>query len=162
MLGVLLLYVILLSGVESNWDAGNSDLSEQHLGFSHVNMTCNDAGNVCQHCFTTLFYGQRFLAVTEITREPYKFQFSVHEGNRDRIWYFTQDDPGEEYRWCETPHVEPSEDIPVAYRYTLCFQNIFAGLSIPSGCRRPVAVVTHDSHNYHQEIRGQQILLCLP
>ncbi|XP_038048701.1 uncharacterized protein LOC119724068 [Patiria miniata] len=163
MLQILLACLMLVvSRVESNWNAEESDSSKAKMGFSRINMTCNDAEDVCQHCVIIPLFGQEFLTVVEYTKDPYQLEVSVQEGRQSRDWTFSQDDLAGKYRWCESAYSEASWDYDHSWRYTICYENIFDDISVPEDCAKPLAVVTHESHYYDDEVRGQQMLFCLP
>ncbi|XP_038049758.1 uncharacterized protein LOC119723266 [Patiria miniata] len=162
MLRILLTCQVRITRVESNWEAENSDPSDANLGFSLINMTCNDAMDLCQHYFILPLYTHEALAVFEYTKDPYKLLVGGREGIQSRDWRFVQDDCDEKYRWCESVDSEASWDYDQSWRYTICFENSFDDISIPEGCAKPLAVVTYDTHHYDDKVRGQQMLLCLP
>ncbi|XP_038049660.1 uncharacterized protein LOC119723169 [Patiria miniata] len=162
MLRILFSCLMLICRVESNWEAEDSDPSDANLGFSLINMTCNDAMDLCQHNYIASVHSREVLAVFEYTKDPYKFQVSVREGKQSKDWSFFQDDLDGKYRWCESVDSKASWEFDYSRRYTACFENSFDDISIPEGCAKPLAVVTYDTHLYDDKVRGQQMLLCLP
>ncbi|XP_038067297.1 uncharacterized protein LOC119737193 [Patiria miniata] len=161
MFPVLILCLMLVSRVEGTWGTKNRDPSDGVMGFSYINMTCNEAGDVCQNCLVTRLFGQVFLAVQEYTKEPYKFEAKVSEGRQSRDWFFSQDEPEEKYRWCDSFDSEASWEYDKPWGYTYCIENIFSGIAVPAGCAKPLAVLTYDIHYSDEELHGEQVLFCL-
>ncbi|XP_022087345.1 uncharacterized protein LOC110977472 [Acanthaster planci] len=160
----LLLLALFLRAAEGNWDGDGSDSDPAiaNMGFFVHNMTCNEYGTVCQHCKKVEYYGKAYLAVAEYKADPYTFQCGIEDGTNDWNFNFGQEDPSELYRWCDSIEGRVSKVISMKMRYTLCAENMFSGISVPSDCPRPVALVTFDAHLADEKIQGQQLLFCLP
>ncbi|XP_038049748.1 uncharacterized protein LOC119723255 [Patiria miniata] len=158
----LLLFSMLLCKAESNWGAaGNNDPSKGNLGFSAFNMTCNEDGSSCQHCFSMAANGKIYLISIEYTADPFKFQVHITEGNNDWNMYFVQEDQYVDSRWCDNANFISRDSTRQEMRFTMCIENRFTGISVPAGCPKPVALVELDAHEYDEKIRGQQMLYCL-
>ena len=47
-------------------------------------------------------------------------------------------------------------------RLTVCMDNDFSGIDVPTGCSRPIVVVSLDDNVRNRGVTGQQVLYCAP
>ncbi|XP_038062717.1 uncharacterized protein LOC119733199 [Patiria miniata] len=160
---LLCILCLMVSGqVNGNWADGSKDPDHSNLGFDAVNMACNEDKTACGDCYTARSHGLVYLNVFEYTADPYKVQASIEDGIQDWDWTFIQDDPSQLFRFCKEIKVSSTPELPLPMRASLCIDNDFSGIDVPSDCATPVATVTMDTHFADENINGQQTLYCIP
>ncbi|XP_038059377.1 uncharacterized protein LOC119730496 [Patiria miniata] len=161
MLGTLVLSLMLLSRVTANWPDGSKDATRANMGFYTLNMTCNDAGTECEACYRARAEGLVYLHTVEYTEGPAKFEFRGSAASRDWKQFVVQDDPSEPFRYCmQQDEIQDLDYGGDTWRFSICMDNNFSGISVPAECVKPLAVVSMVSLRTDNEAHGEQTLYC--
>ncbi|XP_038062849.1 uncharacterized protein LOC119733332 [Patiria miniata] len=155
---VTLLLLVLIGKTSAIWVDGSEDSSFSNLGLHTMYMTCDDAGSVCQACFTSRSHGEAHLHVIEYTMEPYKLEYTTQLGDFDDKFIIFQEEPGDAYRVC-TEMVVGGSNMSV-WKLNICMDNALRGATIPNNCVRPIALVSLRAERNPDRLRGHELLLC--
>ncbi|XP_022100761.1 uncharacterized protein LOC110984670 [Acanthaster planci] len=161
MLGLLVLTLLLLSPVRGNWKDGSKNGSRENMRFYTLHMTCNDEGTKCQECHHSRTGGRVYLHTAEYTEGPATFQFRGSAEARDWKQLLIQEDPTELFHYCmQNNDASDWNYNGDAWRFSICMDNDFSGISMPAECVKPVAVVSVVSLVADNEAHGEQTLYC--